>query len=384
MKITVIAPDLSGGGGTRAYLIAQVLSHLNHQVKVIGCLFGSTLYPVPPDSLEVHWLKGSRYPGFLATLYQLSQWADGEVLYAIKPRPTSLVPALWKRMGSQQRVILDIDDWEMSWFGGEDWHYRPTPRQLLRDVLKPQGALRDPHHPFYLKQTEKLTTWADAITVNTHFLQHRYGGTYLPSGKDTNLFDPNRYDPDTCRRKFNLENYRVLMFPGTARPHKGLEDALMALDHLNQSDLRLVLVGGRTIEDNYVQSLQQRWSRWIIKLPPVPLNQMPEVVAAAHLVIVPQRDTITAQAQFPIKLTDGMSMAKPIISTTVGDIPQCLQDIGFLAQPSDPQGLAAQIEAVFGNFEVAEQQAKAGRLRCQERYSLEAMANILDQVLQRL
>ena len=381
MKVTVIAPDLSGGGGTRAYLIAQALNYLNHDVQVIGCLFGEKLYPVPPDSLQVRWIKGDRYPNFLPILYQLLQWAEGDILYAIKPRPTSFGVALWKRMGSQQRVIVDIDDWEMSWFGGDNWHYQPTLRQLLRDVLKSDGALRDPQHPFYLKQTEKLIKRADAITVNTRFLQNRYGGIYLPSSKDTNLFNPDHYDSQICRCKFKLGSYRVLMFPGTVRPHKGLEDALIALEQLNQPDLRLVLVGGRSIDDGYIEHLEQRWSKWIIRLPTIPLAQMPEVVAAAHLVIVPQRDTITAQAQFPIKLTDAMAMAKPILATRVGDIPEILGDTGFLTNPEDPASLAQAIEMIFDNFAEAEQRAEKARQRCQEQYSLDAMADILAHLL---
>ena len=105
------------------------------------------------------------------------------------------------------------------------------------------------------------------------------------------------------------------------------------------------------------------------------------LVAAAHLIIVPQQNTITAQAQFPIKLTDGMAMAKPIISTTVGDIPEFLGGVGFLVQPNDPNGLATQIEAVFADWDVAQDRGRIGRLRCQQFYSLEAMASILDKII---
>ncbi|CCI07723.1 hypothetical protein MICAD_2720014 [Microcystis aeruginosa PCC 7941] len=32
---------------------------------------------------------------------------------------------------------------------------------------------------------ENLINRADAVTVNNQFLQKRYGGIYLPNGKDT-------------------------------------------------------------------------------------------------------------------------------------------------------------------------------------------------------
>lgn len=224
---------------------------------------------------------------------------------------------------------------------------------------------------------------ADAVTVDTTFLQNRFGGSYLPNGKDTSLFDPQNFDPQASRESYGLSGYRILMFPGTARPHKGLEDVLIALDKLNEPDLRLVIVGGRK-PDNYDDELLEKWGRWIIKLPRYPAEQMAQIVAAAHIVVVPQRDTPTARAQFPLKLTDGMAMAKPILATRVGDIPEILGGTGYLVDPNSPEQIAAQIQWIFQNLESASEQGKRSRERCVAYYSFEAMAAILSKVISRL
>ena len=174
------------------------------------------------------------------------------------------------------------------------------------------------------------------------------------------------------------------MFPGTARPHKGLEDVLLALDQLNQPDLRLVLVGGREIGDGYIEKLIDIGKRWIIKLPSTPIDQMPEIVSAAHIVVVPQRDKITAHAQFPIKLTDGMAMAKPIISTRVGDIPEILADTGYLVAPSSPEQIVERIEEIFSNFGEARDRGKKARERCIELYSTKKMATIISDLINKI
>jgi glycosyltransferase involved in cell wall biosynthesis len=383
-KISVLAPDLSGGGGTRVYLLARVLQQLDHEVTVYGYLFGDKLYPPPPADLSVQWVKGDRYPRFFGNIKTLVDRLEGDILYAIKPRPTSFGMGLLKRSLSRRPLILDIDDWEMSWFGGDDWAYRPTVKQVARDILKTNGALRDPNHPLYLRWSERFIAQADAITVNTRFLQQRYGGIYLPNGKDTRLFDPDRFDPAACRQKYGLTDYRVLMFPGTARPHKGLEDVLSALDLLDQPDYKLVIVGGRAIDDGYLESLLEKGKRWMIRLPPQPIERMPEVVAAAHVIIVPQRDEPTAKAQFPIKLTDGMAMGKPIISTTVGDIPDILAGNGYLVAASSPPSLAATIAEVFENLDRANDRGRKARQHCIDSYSTDAMAAILSQLIQSL
>jgi glycosyltransferase involved in cell wall biosynthesis len=383
-KISVLAPDLSGGGGTRVYLLAQVLQKLNYDVTVFGFLFGERLYPPPPVNLTVKWVHGHQYPQFLNSVWQLLKQIDGDIIYAVKPRPSSFGLALLKRLQTGKPLILDIDDWEMSWFGGDSWKYRPTPRQIWRDLTKADKKLRTPDAWMYLQQIEKLVNKADAITVNTTFLHKRYGGIYLPNGKDTDLFNPDQFDANLSRQKYGLSEYRVLMFPGTARPHKGVEDILIALDQLNQPDLRLVVVGGREIKDGYLETLINRWPQWLIRLPQNPIEKMPEIVSAAHIVIVPQRNNPTANAQFPIKLTDGMAMAKPIISTRVGDISQILGGTGYLVEPNSPAQIATQIEWIFNNLEIAYNQGLKARERCIKFYSVEKMSVILSQIIKDL
>jgi glycosyltransferase involved in cell wall biosynthesis len=380
MKISLVVSDLSGGGAVRAFLLAQVLRQLHHEVEVIGFQFGPEIYAIPPEEIPVQAIPGSTYPQFLRSAQTLLGQIKSDILYAIKPKPTSFGLALLKRLSRRCPVILDMDDWEMSWHGGDDWRYQPTPKELYRHLIKPQGELRQPDHPLYVKWLERLVPLADALTVDTQFLQQRFGGVYLPNGKDTDLFDPQRFDPVQSRQRYGLSPYKVLMFPGAPRPHKGVEDVLQALDRLQDPDLRLVIVGGSPYDD-YDNRLQQRWGHWIIQLPRQPVTKMPEIISAAHVLVVPQRDTLTARAQFPLKLTDGMAMAKPILSTTVGDIPEILADTGYLAVPGSPDALAQQIRYIFDHFEEAERKGQRARERCLKVYSVRTMAATLETVI---
>ncbi len=383
MKVSILTPNFSKGGVDRAYLLAQVLKKLDHEVEILGFLFGEKIYPEPPADLPIVCLPGCNYPQFFSTVGKLLDRIDGDLIYAVKPKPSSFGVALLKKLQTRVPVLLDVDDWELSWTGGDQTRYRPRFKQFGRDILKSDGALRSPDHFLYLQWIERLTQYADAITIDTHFLQKRFGGTYLPNGKDTDMFDPSRFDSVKSRRKYGLSEYRVLMFPGASRPHKGLEDVLVALDRLNQPDLKLVIVGGSPYDD-YDRHLIETWGKWVIKLPPIPFWQMPEIVAAAHVVVVPQRDTVTAQAQFPIKLTEGMSMAKPILATRVGDIPEILGEFGYLVEPESPDQLASAIDEIFQHWSDAEQRGQALRSRCITHYSVNAMAPILADVLSRV
>lgn len=383
MKISLVVGDLSGGGSVRAFLLAQVLKVLNYEVEIVGFLYGKELYAIPPGEIPIISISGTNYPEFFGSAKQVLQKLDGDIIYAVKPKPTSFGVALVKKFTSHRPLLLDMDDWELSWYGGSEWKYRPSPKQFYRDTFKQDGALRFPDHPLYLTWMESLVKKADAVTIDTEFLQKRFGGVYVPNGKDTTMFDPLKYDSEVSRERYGLSKYRILMFPGAPRPHKGVEDVLMALDLLNQPDLRLVIVGGSPYDD-YDDKLIQTWGRWIIKLPKCPVEVMPEIVAAAHVVVVPQRDTLTSRAQFPLKLTDGMAMAKPVLSTCVGDIAEILGETGYLVKPSCPEQIAEQIQLIFQNLDLANERGRKARERCVEKYSLESMASTLKSVIAQL
>ncbi|MBH8572995.1 glycosyltransferase family 4 protein [Nostocaceae cyanobacterium CENA369] len=384
VKVSLLVWNLSTNDGfIRASLLQTALNRLGYEVEILGFLFGKELYKAIPPEAKIHTIAGSNYPNFIQSIRKILKLIDGDIIYAIKPQPASFGVALLKKLYSKKPVILDIDDWELSWHGGDKWHYRPQLKQLAKDLLKKDGALRLPHHPLYLKLMENLVSKANAVTVHTSFLQQRFGGISVPNGKDTFLFDPARYNPEESRSRYGLSEYRVLMFPGAPRPYKGLEDVLIALDKINQPDLKLVIVGGSPY-DNYDEQLQQQWGRWIIKLPNYPADVMPDVVAAAHIIVVPQRDTPETRAQFPLKLTDGMAMAKPVLSTRVGDIPEILGDTGYLVEPACPEQIAEQIQSIFQDLDLANARGMKARQRCIDKYSIEAMASTLKSVITRL
>lgn len=390
LKISFVVSDLSSkgagrwGGAIRPFLLAQALQKLGHQVKLVGLAYDEPASGAKDETIPLIAIPCPYYGGLWQTgkaIRQLVTHIDGDLIYAVKLKPSSFGLGLLSKTLSHRPLLLDIDDWEMSWFGGDEWRYQPTAKDLARDILKPQGRLRHLDDPLYLHWMEKLASRADGITLHTQFMQQRFGGTYIPSGKDTELFNPDRYDPQLSRQKYGLSDYKILMFPGAPRPYKGLEDVLLAMDQLDDPALRLVIVGGSPYDD-YDQRLQEQWGQRIIPLPRSPASLMPEIVAAAHIIVVPQRNHPATQAQFPLKLTDAMAMAKPIIASKVGDIPRILADTGYLVAPSSPDQIAQQIKAIFQDYDQAIAQGKLARDRCVEHYSLEAMGKILEQLLQ--
>ncbi len=375
LRVTMLVPGLARGGMTRAYSLASTLRVLGADVDVVGALApGEEIYPAPPPGISVIPVSASP---LARRVYETHRVARGDVLYAVKPRVSSFGVALWCRRG--RRLLLDVDDRETA-FRAEYGATREIswPHRARRRVRR----ARNLDDASYTRWMEGLSHRASVITANTRLLCDRFRAVHVPSARDTTLFDPSRLDARACRRALGLEEFRVIMFPGTPRAHKGVEDALEALALLAWPDARLVLVGGREVGRRYAQSLDARYGGWIVRLPRFGVTDMPAVVAAAHVVIVPQRDTPVARSQFPMKITDAMAMAKPIVSTRVGDIEWALDGAAYLVEPSSPRAIARALEQIFADpYEAARRGAEARR-RCEERFSTRAVADIMRGILE--
>lgn len=393
-RVSIVAHDLAGGGMTRAYALAQALVHTGHDVEIVGIkLTNGPVYPVPPANVMVSEVSGCC---LAHRIWKLLSRLDGDILYAIKPRPSSYGIALLKRAITGCPVMLDIDDWEQGLMEPCRQVHRSShsPKQRVQQILRScKSRMRgwldyrrwlNPADKRYIRWLERAVCRADVVTVNTRFLHQRYGGSYVPHCKDTEKFDPDKYDPIESRIRYGLEDYIVLMFPGTPRVHKGLEDILLAIETLQNPDVRLVLVGGRSSSNAYVEALMERWGRWIVRLPAFSADTMPEIVAAAHAVVIPQRDTSVACAQFPMKLTDAMAMAKPVLTTMVGDIPEILGGTGYLVPPSRPEELADMLAHILGDPQSAADRGRRARERLVKSFSLDAVAPKLAAIIDAL
>ncbi len=228
-SVSIVASDLSSqgagrwGGAGQPFLPGQALKRLGDPVEIVGfSAEGDRPSPATDISLQILPAAANRLgPSAIGALFHhLSRQPKGNIVYAYKLKPSSFGLALLHRLRRRGPLVLDIDDWELSWHGGDRYRYCPSPKQRLRDLVQPERALRNPDHPLYLKWLEGWVSQADLVTTYNRFLQQRFGGVIIPNGKDTDLFDPDRYSPAASRAAYGLSPYRVLMFPGAPRSYR--------------------------------------------------------------------------------------------------------------------------------------------------------------------
>jgi glycosyltransferase involved in cell wall biosynthesis len=369
VKISVLAFDLSDNSTGRADLLARLLAP-RYSVEVVGPRFGAEVWPpARGGAVSYRSLPGARYPRFAALASDLARLADGDVLLASKPRPTSFGVALLARRQRRRPLILDVDDWEVGFF------YRSGVWGRIGRALN----VANPNGLPWTWLMERCVGRADAVTVASRFLERRFGGALIPHVRDTEAWDPARFDGAAARATLGAGEAKVVMFLGTPRGHKGVDDLVVAMDGL--SGAQLVIVGADT------RSARAReWAArpGVTVRGVIPFDDVPRYLAAADVVAVPQRASSDTVGQVPAKLFDAMAMARPIVSTSVSMIPEVLDGCGLLVPPADPPALRSMLETLLSNPERAAELGRRARARCVERYSFAAARAVLFPLIERV
>lgn len=407
MKIAVLSPDLSHNCLGRAYLLAKILQR-RYEVEIVGPLFGDEIWqPVIEDtSIPYKWtklkqgLRPSRPHKELMTgltpysqLNDLAKRIDADAVYASKPLFTSFGLGLLKKLRDHVPLVLDIDDWEMGFVKGYHINDSATAqsssnRGRVHNRIRHLGSslislprVYELGSPLNARLGEKVTQFANKITVSNTYLREKFGGEILYHGRDTHAFDPNRFDRELLRAKYNInKDDQIVMFLGTPRPQKGIMDLIQSVALIKNRNVRLFLVG-LDHKDAYClsvaraakQALRERFRGF----EQIAFARVPELLTVADMVVIPQKRDFASIGQLPAKVFDAMAMAKPVVATNVNDLPKILDGCGWIVEPGNPDELATAIAHVLSNPEEAYEMGQLARKRCIEKYSWDALESPL-------
>jgi len=372
VKISVLCSDLADNAAGRAFLLARLLEPLG-EVEIVGPRHGDVVWPpIASAGIAYRAVAGGKLPAFAGSLATLARQADGDLLYASKPRLGSAGVGLLARARAHRPLLLDVDDWEVGFFlrGG---FWGTVGRSL--NLANPRGLP-------WTWMMERLCRRADAITVASRFLQARFGGLLVPHVRDTDAWKPGAADPSAARRRLRVGAEHVVMFLGTPRGHKGVDDLAAAVARLGRPDVVLALVG---VDPHSETARRLRATCGALRVVGrIPFDDVPQYLEAADVVAVPQRDTPDTWGQVPAKLFDAMALGRPLVSTRVSMIPEAIEGCGLLAPPGDVPALAHAIGHLLDHPEEAAALGRRARERAVERYSFASARAVLFPLVERL
>jgi glycosyltransferase involved in cell wall biosynthesis len=161
---------------------------------------------------------------------------------------------------------------------------------------------------------------------------------------------------------------RTMLYLGWVIPTKGIDDLVDAWSRLNPPGWRLLVVG--PAESAYLEKLSAR-------IGPAVVQFTGELSHEEAMAAMAQSDGFVLPSHtegFPNVVLEAMALAKPIIATSVGAIPEMLaDDCGILVPPRDLAALADALGRVTSDRDVCAPMAVRAHRRAVAEYSIEAV-----------
>ena len=232
-KVSIVASTLSYNPMIRVYPFYKILSK-KYDVELIGPIDKNGFYkPLVNEIPSYSGVKEKKFfPFYLSTLNEIKKKIDGDVIHAFKPRVFSFGAGLLKRARSNKKLILDIDDWETQHFIDSYFSWNPV---KLAMFLGSDGYFAE--GLFGKKILEKIIPNADRVIVDCYRLQQIFGGTYIPSGANTDMFDPDKLSGGSVRKKYGFSKDDIIVgYIGNPKRHKGIMDIVEAVRLANKEN----------------------------------------------------------------------------------------------------------------------------------------------------
>jgi len=148
------------------------------------------------------------------------------------------------------------------------------------------------------------------------------------------------------KEKYNISN-KYILFVGQLHKRKGVADLLKSIKNI---DYPCVIVGGGPERGNLEKLIKKLELNNVTLTGAIPRDDLISLYLEADLYVLPS----TAEA-LPLTILEAMSSGLPIISTTVGAIPEIIENEknGFLIEPHDINALKQAIKKLINNPSLA-------------------------------
>ena len=204
----------------------------------------------------------------------------------------------------------------------------------------------------------------------------------FPIGIDVGLFKPGTPTKD-LREELGLSQTHLLVgLISYLRSYKGHEYFIDAAARIavRDRDVTFVVVGQGPEEARLRARIQEQGVGHSVRM----LGYRDDLLNVFHsldVFVIPsvEGDTI------PQVLMQAMAVGLPVVSTTVGSIPDVVRngETGFVVPPRDAASLADRIRVLLNDGELRSQLGRAGRALVERHYSLDRMLDELERVYRR-
>lgn len=377
MRICIMCqdfPPLIGGIAAHVYELSRALVRRGNEVHAIVPRYPYNLnWEETVDGIHVHrvfqirkrLLSGNLYIPFgLLKLKSVIKGYDIDIVHYHSSYPESIITKFIK----DKPIVFTLHD---------SGFLEMAEKEKYRKILE----YRLSHPDMIIGPSQEL---AD---IPTRFGVSRERTIFISNGVDPNKFSP-KIDGNRIKKRYGISDGEVVILcPRRLEPKNGVRYLIEAIPDIVKKfhNVKFMIVG----EGGYKKERMEMENRIkefgheskVIFTGDVPNAEMPEFFAASDIVVLPSLMEATSIAGL-----EAMSTGKPLVGTTVGGIPQIIDDgvTGILILPRDSERLANAIIFLLENEELRKSMGKNARERVEKELSWDAIAKKTFNVYQRL
>lgn len=312
-KVSFFVHDLGNNPIVRAAPFATAFIRMGWEVEIIGFSYTYNKYPVYPPYREMFDFKVVPVYNDIRWVFlkswKLAKMADGDVIYAFKPKWTTLFPAIlasW--FGLKKKLIMDAEDNEL-------W-----------DTYIGNGISALTRNPWYVENPvwnrllHPVTWLIRRKTVVCRSLQKRYGGDIVLHGSlDNARQNISTNEVKSNKRKFRLPpDKKIILFAGKPAKYNGIVEIAEILKRDSLKDYFFVLAGDP--ENLYFLEAKKILKDRCLLTGLIPHNEIAQLILCADVIPIFQTINKNTEMQMPAKFIEAVAFGIPTIVRDVCDL----------------------------------------------------------------
>jgi glycosyltransferase involved in cell wall biosynthesis len=265
-------------------------------------------------------------------------------------------------------------------------------RDLWPAIFTELGVLANPWVIGALERLELAAyAAADEVVVVSEGFRDNLINRGVPPGKIhtiRNGASPGRFDPavrpdPAVRATLGASPGDCLvLYLGTHGISQGLPGIVDAAARLAAHPVHFAFVGEGADKARLERKVTRLGLRNVTLRPGVPHDEVPALLAAAEICLVPLRDVPLLATFIPSKMFEYLAAGKAVIGSVTGEAGQILREAGaVVVPPEDSVALADAIRALAISPQRRQAMGRAGRAHVEQRYDRAALAREYRKIL---
>ncbi len=202
---------------------------------------------------------------------------------------------------------------------------------------------------------------------------------WLPNGVDLSYYNADTVQSGWRKENNFAEDDFLILYAGIIGHAQGLEVIIHAAEKLTEhSKIKFVLVGSGPEKEMLLALKEQMGVKNIIFFDAVTKKEMPAIVAAADVAVIPLKRLDLFKGAIPSKIFENLAMKKPILLGVEGEAKDLFIDegkCGLAFIPEDSADLALKAMDLYGNRDTLAKLGENGYNYVEQKFTRDKIAD---------